>query len=108
MTITQATADNLLKEDSYWKSWDVLKVLPDAKGQELEALTSLIYNIGTSAFQKSTLVKVIKNDNTQIREIAKQWRRWKYVGGKESKGLINRREKELQHYLGNKYELVKK
>jgi lysozyme len=69
---------------------------------QLEALTSLCYNIGCGAFNKSTLVKYI-NDSRSIEEIEAQWMRWNKVGGKEVVGLTNRRRAEVYLYFGLEY-----
>lgn len=108
MTISTNTAENLLKEDCTWFMVDVLRVLPDVRGNELDALTLLAYNIGTSAFQKSTLVKVLQQDPKNYDEIAKQWRSWCYNNKVRSRGLALRREKELQMFLGVNYKPSKK
>lgn len=60
---------------------------------QIEALQSLIYNIGQEAFDKSTLKKAL--EEYDVDEIKKQWRRWTKAGGKELKGLVKRREAEL-------------
>jgi lysozyme len=64
---------------------------------QLEALTSLCYNIGCGAFNKSTLVKFI-NEGKSIQEIESQWMRWNKVGGKEVVGLTNRRRDEINQF----------
>jgi lysozyme len=66
---------------------------------QLEALTSLCYNIGCGAFNKSTLLKFI-NEGRSIQEIETQWMRWNKVGGKEVAGLTNRRRDEINQFKG--------
>lgn len=63
---------------------------------QLSALTSLAYNIGLGAFQRSTLLKLL-NQKAPIQDVADQFLRWNKVQGKEVKGLTNRRilEKDL-------------
>jgi lysozyme len=64
-----------------------------SKNQET-ALSSLCYNIGRTAFFRSTLV-----NNLNIGDyngVPFQMSRWKYAGGKIIKGLILRREREIQ------------
>lgn len=61
---------------------------------EMDAFSSLAYNIGTSAFCSSTLVK--KLNARDYEGACAEIKRWVYVGGKKSQGLINRREKEYQ------------
>lgn len=59
------------------------------------ALTSFVYNIGSGAFERSTLLK--KLNVGDLSGACDEMRRWKYDEGKVSKGLINRRaiEREL-------------
>jgi len=56
------------------------------------ALYSFTYNVGTSAFSKSTLLKRLNSgDQTGACE---EMRRWVYGGGMKWKGLRNRRDME--------------
>ncbi|MGL9721539.1 lysozyme [Symbiopectobacterium sp.] len=58
------------------------------------ALASFVYNVGSSAFERSTLLKKL---NTGDRAGAcNEMRRWKYVDGKVSRGLVNRRAVECE------------
>lgn len=61
---------------------------------EMDAYSSLAYNIGTSAFCSSTLVK--KLNVRDYEGACAEIKRWVYVNGKKNQGLINRREKEYQ------------
>ncbi|WP_226859428.1 MULTISPECIES: lysozyme [Enterobacter] len=62
------------------------------------ALYSFTYNVGTGAFQYSTLLK--KLNRNDIPGACDELRRWTYAGGKQWKGLINRREVERQLCYG--------
>lgn len=66
--------------------------------RSLDALVSLAYNIGLTAFLKSTLYKVLKNDPNDLKGIEYQWKRWNKAGGRELEGLTKRREKEFDLY----------
>lgn len=59
------------------------------------ALASFVYNIGSGAFARSTLLK--KLNAGDMAGACNEMRRWKYNEGKVSKGLVNRRavEREL-------------
>lgn len=59
------------------------------------ALASFVYNVGSGAFARSTLLK--KLNAGDMPGACNEMRRWKYDEGKVSKGLINRRavEREL-------------
>lgn len=65
------------------------------------ALISLVYNIGETAFARSTLLRCI-NLNKEKWEIKKEWLRWSYVKGVFIKGLRNRRIKETNIYFPEK------
>ena len=62
------------------------------------ALTSLVYNIGFGAFKRSTLLRLL-NAGASKEEVAKQFLRWNKAGGKEIKGLTNRRQAEYNLFL---------
>lgn len=64
----------------------------------IDALVCLAYNIGTTAFAKSTLLKKIKSDKNDLKAIGKEWLRWNKVNGKELRGLTNRRKAEFELY----------
>lgn len=56
------------------------------------SLYSFTYNVGTSAFSKSTLLKRL-NVGDQV-GACEEMRRWVYAGGMKWKGLQNRRDME--------------
>lgn len=56
------------------------------------ALYSFTYNVGVSAFKSSTLLK--KLNAKDMKGACDELRRWTYAGGKQWKGLIDRREVE--------------
>lgn len=61
---------------------------------ELDAYLSLAYNIGPSAFCKSTLVK--KLNRGDYKGACSEIRRWSYFKGKRLPGLAKRREAEFK------------
>ena len=66
-----------------------------------KALDSLIifsFNVGMGNFAKSTLLKEIKKNRNNLKEIEKQFNRWIYSGDKVLQGLIIRRLKEFELY----------
>lgn len=67
------------------------------KQHEFDALVSLAFNIGVSAFSKSTLVKRI-NAGADIKDIEVAWKMWRMGGGKVLPILVRRREKEIKMY----------
>lgn len=65
---------------------------------EYDAFTSLAYNIGTSAFCSSTLVKKLNAGDYE--GACAEIKRWVYVKGQVVPGLANRREKEYRKCMG--------
>lgn len=72
-------------------------VLVKLNQQQFDALVSLTYNIGSSAFKNSTLLKMLNSG--QYKVAADQFLRWNKVNGKEVKGLTNRRVQERLLFL---------
>lgn len=64
----------------------------------ISALTLLAYNIGITAFFKSTLYKVLRKDCNDLKGIGKEWLRWDKAGGRVLAGLSKRREQEFDMY----------
>ena len=64
---------------------------------QFDALVSLAYNIGSSAFKSSTLVK--KLNSGDYKGSADQFNVWVNAGGKRMQGLVNRRDKEKLLFL---------
>lgn len=65
---------------------------------ENDAFTSLAYNIGSSAFCSSTLVKKLNAGDYE--GACAEIKRWVYVKGEVVPGLVNRREKEYRMCMG--------
>ena len=59
---------------------------------EYDAWVNFTYNIGASAFCKSTAVQLLNAG--QYRQACDQMLRWVYVKGNKVQGLVNRRKKE--------------
>lgn len=64
---------------------------------QFNALVSLCYNIGETAFRNSTLVKVL--NQKKYSDVPDQMRRWKFDNGKENKVLKQRREREIKLWM---------
>lgn len=64
---------------------------------QFNALVSLAYNIGVSAFTNSTLVKRLNEGN--YKAAADQFLVWVNAGSKRMQGLVNRRNKERELFL---------
>ncbi len=65
--------------------------------QQFDALISFTYNVGSGAFQRSTLRQKI-NYFASMEEIAQEFLRWVRIKGKISIGLYRRRLSEAQLY----------
>lgn len=59
---------------------------------EYDAWVNFTYNIGATAFCKSTAVRLLNSG--QYRQACDQMLRWVYVNGNKVQGLVNRRQKE--------------
>lgn len=64
-----------------------------------DALCSIIYNIGQSAFNRSCLKRHLEQSNW--RAAYSSWNKWNRAGGKVSKGLTRRRAKESSIFFKN-------
>lgn len=99
-SITELKASEML--ESLFEN-DFADYIPNNVNQnQFDALGSLIYNIGVSAFTKSTLYrKVVKNPSDK--SIEQEFFKWNKgrVNGKlvELKGLTIRRKKEAELYF---------
>ena len=96
--ITEIQADVLLKGDllAVEKSINDLG-LALTQGQ-FDALVDFCFNLGRTKLLNSTLyVKIL--DNATDDDIATQFRRWVYGGGKKLDGLVKRREWEVQSWI---------
>jgi GH24 family phage-related lysozyme (muramidase) len=60
------------------------------------ALCDFVFNVGPSAFRRSTLLKVVNAG--QHDQVANQLMRWSIAGGKPVQGLVNRRKSEIELY----------
>ena len=64
----------------------------------VDALTSFAFNCGTAALQKSTLLKRIKENPLNLKEIEGEFNKWVKGGGKILPGLVRRRAMEYRMY----------
>lgn len=97
--IDDATALRWLKSAVNEKMSSIKKMIKvPVTNNMLVALTSLAYNIGSSAFSKSTLLRLLNAKAPKI-EVADQFLRWNKVKGVTNKGLTNRRVQERALFL---------
>ncbi|MDR0319136.1 MAG: lysozyme [Rickettsiales bacterium] len=96
--ITKGEADKLLRED--------VKIAESAltgnfTQNQFDALVSLIFNIGVSAFKNSTLRKYLSDANFQSASyptMESAWKAWDKVKGAPLPGLTRRRAEEWEMF----------
>lgn len=98
MVITEEQAEERLRADLERFERCVEKAVGDYVNEsEFSACVSLAFNIGCGAFEKSTLVRLIKAGDMD--GAALQFRRWNKANGKPMAGLTRRREAERALFL---------
>ena len=97
--ISEAEADALLREDlvSAEDAVDWL-VTVSINDDRFSALVSFVFDVGTSAFEKSTLLSLL-NANAEMDIVANQLLRWNKAGDRELSGLTRRRQAERALFL---------
>lgn len=95
LVCTEADAEKQKTMDLAWAQTAVNKLVRVPLTQnQFDALVSFVYNVGETAFSRSTLLKVLNQRN--FAEAVKQFLRWVYDNGKFVIGLENRRKKEAE------------
>ena len=101
--LTEKQAEDILYDDLAEAEQCIFdNVIVDLLPNQFDALVSLIFNIGTKAFEKSTLLRMLNSE--QFEEAGKQFLRWIYANGKVVYGLQKRREKEKRLFDGGIYD----
>lgn len=73
---------------------------------QLEALTSLTYNIGVENLKKSNLLKVVNSEPNNYDKIEVEFMKWIYSKGKMLDGLKKRRIVEFELYKKKTFKLL--
>jgi lysozyme len=98
MTITKAQSDALLVADlARFEKTVAASVKVPLTQNQFDALVSLAFNIGSNAFAKSTLVRVLNGGHYD--QVPAQLARWNKVNGKPNKGLTARRAREAALFV---------
>jgi lysozyme len=98
MKITQEEAELLLMSGLKKFAEQIKpKFTREVNDNQFGALLSLAYNVGPSAFSRSSALMMV-NDG-QFVKAADAIRLWNKAGGKVNKGLIRRREAERELFL---------
>jgi len=96
MVITEARAEELLREDMARFEKAVAEAAPNATDNQFGAMVSLAFNIGIGAFLKSTVLR--KHKAGDHHGAAEAFKLWNKGGGRVLPGLVTRRAKEAQLY----------
>jgi lysozyme len=98
MTITKAQSDALLIADlaRFEKAVAAAIKVPLTQNQ-FDALVSLAFNIGSGAFAKSTLVRLLNGGHYD--QVPAQLARWNKLDGRPNEGLTARRVREAALFV---------
>jgi GH24 family phage-related lysozyme (muramidase) len=92
--VTEVQGTELLVKDMRKSQLSVMRsVAVDLTDGQYAALCDFVFNVGSGNFSKSTLLKIL-NDN-DFEGVPFQLRRWVKAGGRELEGLKKRREREI-------------
>ncbi|MDU2407105.1 MAG: lysozyme [Acinetobacter junii] len=97
-TCTRGQAELWLANDSKWVDACLDKYVKSKLTQnQFDALASFVYNVGETAFSKSTMLTLLNQSKFEL--ASGQFDRWIYDNGKVINGLVSRRAKEKQLFL---------
>lgn len=97
-TCTQGQAELWLQNDCEWVDQCLDKYIKvNVTQNQFDALASFVYNVGETAFVKSTLLTLLNQSN--FTAVANQFDRWVFDNGKRVQGLVNRRVAEKVLFL---------
>lgn len=95
MVITQKGAEALLRHDLDWVEKAINKGVKTPLTQnQYDALASLIYNVGATAFSKSTILRRLNAEDYV--GASSEFKRWNKAGGRVVNGLTRRRKAEQE------------
>ena len=95
MVITQAEADDLLRQDAEKVAKQVAPMVHvPLSQQEFDALVCFVFNVGIGNFAKSTLLKKLNAGDYD--GAANELPKWNKAAGKVMAGLTRRREAERE------------
>lgn len=96
--ITAEVADALLREDLMTAEEVVTVVVTVPLSQaQFDTLVSFVFNVGGSAFRKSTLVRLLNAGDYAA--VPGQLRRWIFSAGQRDRVLERRREDEIDQWM---------
>jgi len=98
LQISKTEADRLFDLDlQKFENGIKNNVLVDITQGQFDAMVSLSYNIGVTAFATSTALDKLNSGN--IQEVPENWMRFNKSQNKFNKGLNNRRREELEQFF---------
>ena len=100
--ISAQQAQQLLKQDVERVMRQVRQLHAARTEAQLEALTSLAFNIGIGRLRTSTLLQVIRAGGSKA-AIQRQFMRWVYAGHRLQPGLVARRRWEADRFFAPSY-----
>ena len=99
-TITRQIAQELIEWEVNNKGKIVDAMKLELNQNQFDAVVSFVYNLGIGNFNKSTLLKKIKENPNDI-TIANEFTKWNKGGGVILKGLVTRRKAESDLYFSH-------
>ncbi|MDY1038874.1 lysozyme [Lelliottia sp. CFBP8978] len=100
--ITESQAVILFKNDIYSFIQTVRYEIKEKITQnEFDALVMLAFNIGIYAFKISSILRIINGEFSG--DLKEAWKSYKYTQGRISRGLINRRDAEINVFFNGVY-----
>ena len=107
--ITESKAEEYLIDDLHWVEKAISENVKVRLSQnQYDALASLIFNVGPGSSSKDGIIRLKSGEpSTVLRKLnsgdyagaAEAMLAWHHAGGKESKGLMNRRQTERNLFL---------
>ncbi|MGB0873619.1 MAG: glycoside hydrolase family protein [Synechococcus sp.] len=95
--ITEAVADQWLREDLVKYGEHVERLLPDMPFHTYCALTSFTFNCGAGALERSTLrLRILAGEDPYV-VLPEELPKWVKAGGRTLAGLVRRRKAEVLH-----------
>ncbi|MCL2344458.1 MAG: lysozyme [Desulfobulbus sp.] len=92
--VDKAVAEAVLTVDVFRALWAVHRVGQSLSVNQAAALASLVFNIGESAWEQSTIRRKVAAGD--FAGAANEFSRWVYAGGKRLDGLVKRRGVEAE------------
>ncbi len=94
---TQKQADERMLRDAQKFLNEARKLCPNLSGNKLAAVADFCYNLGSGRLRTSTLRKKILAEDWEA--VPSEFRKWVNGGGKKLKGLVIRREAEIELFF---------